>query len=103
MSYLKVEFFVPLEHVKSIVDALNQDQLLTEGNYDYCFAYTPVKGHFRPLQDANPYIGNVNEITQVDEVKVECRIDALAKAKAERLIKEQHPYEVPVINFIELL
>lgn len=103
MSYLKVEFFVPLEHVTSIVEALNQAQLLTEGNYDYCFAYTPVKGHFRPLQDANPYIGNVNEITQVDEVKVECRIDALAKAKAERIIKEHHPYEVPVINFIELL
>lgn len=103
MEYVKVEFYIPLEHVKPVIEALNDKELLRDGNYDYCFAYTPVKGHFRPLDEANPFIGEVGEMTQVDEVKVECRIKASDLELARQLITEHHPYEVPVINFIALL
>lgn len=103
MASLKVEFFVPANHLEAIIEALNKVELLTEENYDYCYSYTPVKGHFRPLKDANPFIGEVQRIEQVDELKVEFRIQAKAKEEALSIIKEYHPYEVPVINFIKLV
>lgn len=103
MNYLKVEFFVPLENVNAIIKAINDAQLIKEGNYDYCYAYTLVKGHFRPLEGANPFLGNIGGIEQVDEVKVEFRMNASEKKRAESIIKDHHPYETPVINFIPLV
>lgn len=103
MAYIKVECNVPEEYVAPIVKALNEDQLIQSGEYDYCFAYAPVKGYFRPIGDADPFIGEVGEMTQVEEVKLEFRIPADKRKLAERLIAENHPYEVPIINFIALL
>ena len=42
-------------------------------------------------------------MTQVAEVKLEFRIPASSRDLAERLIVENHPYEVPMINFIGLV
>ncbi|UUX33311.1 hypothetical protein [Fundicoccus culcitae] len=103
MDYLKVEFFVPQEHLATIIEALNQAGFLREGNYDYCYAYTPVKGHFRPLDNAQPFIGQTNVIEEVDEVKVEFRIESQNQTLTLELIKQHHPYEVPVINFMRLV
>lgn len=103
MTYLKVEIFVPTSYIKELITALNQAGLLKDGNYDYCYSYTPVKGHFRPLDGAKPFIGEVGEIEEVDELKVEFRIKATDKELAESIIFEKHPYETPVFNFIELV
>lgn len=103
MEHLKVEIFVPLENVKEIIEAINKEGLIREGDYDYCYSYTPVKGHFRPLDQAQPYIGQIGKIEEVDEVKVEFRIEKSKKAQAFNLITKNHPYEVPVINFISLV
>lgn len=103
MKYLKVEFYVPIENVTSIIDAINDAGLIKEGNYDYCYAYSPVKGHFRPLDGSKPYIGQTGIVEEVDEVKVEFRIESQFKDIALKLIEDNHPYEVPVINFIALV
>lgn len=103
MKYLKVECNVPEEYVAAIVTALNDEKLIQAGEYDFCFAYASVKGHFRPIGKANPFIGEVGEMTQVAEVKLEFRIPASSRDLAERLIVENHPYEVPMINFIGLV
>ena len=103
MSYLKAEIFIPAENSEELITALNQVGLLKDGNYDYCYAATPVKGHFRPLDGANPFIGEVGEIAEVDELKVEFRIKAVDRKIAEMVILEKHPYETPVVNFIGLV
>lgn len=103
MLYLKVEVFVPLEDVEEMVRALNNAGLLQEGNYDYCYSYTAVKGHFRPLEGAYPSKGQMNEVNQVDEVKLEFRIRMSQRVVVERIVRQYHSYEVPVINFYQLL
>lgn len=103
MEHMKVECNVPEEYVAPIINALNNEKLIQSGDYDFCFAYAAVKGHFRPIGDADPFIGEVGEMTQVAEVKLEFRIPATSRKLAERLITENHPYEVPIINFIGLL
>ena len=103
MSYVKVEIFVPAENTDDLIAALNEAELLKDGNYDYCYSTMPVKGHFRPLDGANPFIGEVGEIAEVYELKVEFRIKAVDRKIAEMVILEKHPYETPVVNFIGLV
>ena len=103
MSYLKVEIFIPAENSEELITALNEAELLKAGNYGYCYSTMPVKGHFRPLDGANPFIGEVGEIEEVDELKVEFRIKAVDRKIAEMVILEKHPYETPVVNFIGLV
>lgn len=103
MEFLKLEVFIPVGHEDSVIEALNSAGFLKEGNYDYCYATSLVKGHFRPLDDAQPYIGQSGELSEVDEVKLECRIRSEHRKEAEALIRLAHPYEIPVMNFMVLL
>lgn len=102
MEYLKCEVFVPDENKWDIIDALNKQEILKDDGYDSVFAESPVTGHFTPLEDSDPDIGKIGEHTTVDEVKLEFRIKAEVKDKVFMIIKDKHPYEVPVINFIKL-
>lgn len=103
MKYYKFEVFIPQESSKILIRALNDRGLLRDGSYDYCYSKTSVKGNFRPLKGANPYIGEVGKIEEVCEDKLEFRIREKDKELALKIIKENHPYEVPVINIIQLL
>lgn len=102
MDYYKLEVFIPVEHVKPIVKALNEAGFIREGDYDYCYATSLVKGHFRALEGAKPFIGSKHEVVEVDEIKLECRIPAERRTEVEAIVRLAHPYEVPVMNFIVL-
>ena len=41
------------------------------GNYSHCSFSTSGIGSFKPLDNANPYIGTVGEVELVEEVKIE--------------------------------
>lgn len=84
------------------MDALNEARLLGQGNYDYVFSATKVLGHWRPLEGAEPAIGEVGEISQEPELKIEFRIEYEQRQKTEAIIRQHHPYEEPAINFIPL-
>lgn len=103
MSYLKLEVYVPENDVKKIVKELNKENLIGDGAYDYVYTNTKVKGHFRALKGANPYIGEVGKIEEVDEIKLEFRVREEEIKKTLKIVKDNHPYEVPVINIIKLL
>ena len=103
MKYIKVEVFVPKEDKGKIIDGLNQRQVLNDKGYDSVFAQSEVLGHFRPLAGSNPNKGSIGKLEKVDEVKLEFRIDANRKDEVFEIIRKNHPYEVPIINFIELL
>lgn len=103
MKHVKIEIFIPRENSKKLIDKINKAGFLKEENYDYCYAETYVLGHFRPIEGANPYIGSLNKIEQVQESKLEFRIRKEDLRETMRIIKENHPYEVPVINIIELI
>lgn len=101
MKYVKIEVFVPKKNEKDILSAINH--YLKDNNYDYVYSSTKVLGHFRPLDGANPYLGNVGKIEEVDEVKLEFRVKSKDIREVYETIKREHPYEVPIINVIELM
>ena len=101
---VKIETFIPKEQVKEVREELNKIGALTvDGCYDYCMSVSTVKGSWRALQGANPYIGEVGEICEAEEVKIEftCRME-IYKAALDT-IRRVHPYEKPVINVMPLL
>ncbi|MDO4594042.1 MAG: hypothetical protein Q4B52_01570 [Tissierellia bacterium] len=103
MKFLKVEIFIPEENEKELIEKLNEKEILKYGDYDSCYSKTSVKGHFRPLENSNPFIGEKNQINEVNEVKIEFRIKRQDKNICDEIIRSVHPYEEPVINYIELI
>lgn len=103
LDNVKVEIFIPSGDLERMVNCLTDLGLLRVGDYDSCYTYTRVKAHFRPKEDAEPYIGEVGEETLTEEIKLEFNIGLAEKEKAERVIRENHPYEKAMINFIPLL
>ena len=60
-------------------------------------------GQFKPVQGANPFIGELDSLEQVPEWRVETIVpEAHAKAVAQAL-KTSHPYEEPAFEFIQIL
>lgn len=101
--FLKVEVYIPEDKVAELANALNEAGYIGDDMYDYVFSASKVKGYFRPLKSAKPYLGKEGEISCVDEIKMEFRIDANCKDEVLKLIREIHPYQVPVINFVSLV
>lgn len=100
----KIETYIPKEFVTKLRSELNKVGALTvDGKYDNCMSSYPVNGSWRPLDGANPFIGEVGEVCEAEEYKVEftCRREIIKEAV--NAIKKVHPYEVPVINVIPVL
>ncbi|EGY80593.1 hypothetical protein [Peptoniphilus indolicus] len=102
-EYIKVEVYIPEENVIKLVNALNEEGILRDGNYDYVFATSNVTGHFRPIEGANPYTGEIGVVSEIREVRLEFRIRSAELDFVKDVIKECHPYEEPVVNYLELL
>jgi hypothetical protein len=98
----KLVFFVPeshLEQVKTAVFAAGAGRI---GNYDQCCWQVAGQGQFRPLLNANPYIGQPNQLETLAEYRVEmvCAdgyIQAVTKA-----LRSSHPYEEPAFDVVRL-
>ncbi|GAA6817240.1 Nif3-like dinuclear metal center hexameric protein [Helicobacter pylori] len=101
-QYYKVQVFVPEENKEALKSKLSEHGLASEGDYEHCFFESNGVGNFKPVGDANPHIGNIDEIEAVQEVKVEFMIESQQKALAQQLIEQYHPYETPVYDFITM-
>jgi hypothetical protein len=103
MKFCKLEIFIPKTHFSQLQKVLQDVDAGHIGNYDSCLSYSEVIGTWRALDEAHPYLGKKNEISQEPELKVEVRIAAENLDKTIKAIKDVHPYETPVINIIPLL
>ncbi len=101
-THVKIEVFVPQEHALAVRDELARAGVGIIGNYDHCVSLTAVRGFFRPLPGANPAEGEVGQINEVAEYKLEVTCPRERVPEALRAIRRVHPYEEPVINIIPL-
>lgn len=100
---VKVETFMPQEYFNELLEKLNSIGALTIENYDSCVSTSVVMGHWRALEGANPFEGKVGVLCEEEELKVEFKSKYELMDKIIEIIKEVHPYEVPVINVYGLL
>jgi len=100
---LKLIYYVPDSHLESTKQAIFSVGAGGIGNYEHCAWQVKGIGQFKPVKGADPYIGEVGELEQVDEWRVETIvIEENAKAVAKAL-KASHPYEEPAFEFIQII
>ncbi|MFV5660859.1 NGG1p interacting factor NIF3 [Acinetobacter pittii] len=100
---LKLIYYVPDSHLESTKQAIFSAGAGGIGNYEHCAWQVKGIGQFKPIKGADPYIGELGELEQVDEWRVETIvIEENAKAVAKAL-KASHPYEEPAFEFIQII
>ena len=99
----KIETYLPLEALDNIRDALYKLGLGKVGNYEDCMSWYEINSSWKPIDGANPYIGNVGEIEFAPEYKLEFRCEEDMIESAVKAIKDNHPYEEVCINAIEVI
>jgi hypothetical protein len=99
---VKLEVFVPADCIDALREALAGVGAGRSGKYDHCCSIVAVRGYWRPLAEADPYLGEPGEVSSAEEYKreVNCRQDLVKDAL--QTIRRVHPYEEPVINIIPL-
>ena len=99
----KLCFFVPETHVEEVKDALFELGAGRIGDYDCCAWQVLGTGQFKPLAGSQPYIGEAEKVTRLNEYKVEmvCT-DQLIKQVVKTLL-QVHPYQEPAYEVIKIL
>jgi len=89
----KLNFYVPVENKEKVKEALFNIGIGKYENYECCSFESLGVGQFKPIDGANPHLGEINSLERVDEYKVEMICSDLLIKNAIRVLKEVHPYE----------
>lgn len=98
----KIVVFVPRTHERDILKALSTSGAGFIGNYSDCSFSSIGIGRFKPLEGSNPFIGQLNEVEEVEEVKIEAIVTKKILHKAIDEVKKAHPYEEVALDIIKL-
>jgi hypothetical protein len=94
----KLCFYVPESHLEVVKSALFATGAGRIGDYEHCCWQVLGQGQFRPLEGADPFIGEPGRVETVAEYKVElvCADELVDAALA--ALREAHPYEEPAFD-----
>lgn len=98
----KVCFYVPVEAVESVKNALFQAGAGKIGAYEGCAWQTLGEGQFLPLEGSKPVIGQPLHPQKVPEYKVEMVCSEENIRSVVKALYKVHPYEEPVYQIIRL-
>lgn len=98
----KLVVFAPMGSADSVRTAITDAGAGATGDYDACTFSTPGTGRFRPLEGANPAIGRVGDLEQVEEVRIESVVPRRLRGAVLSAMLGAHPYEEPAYDVIEL-
>ena len=103
INKVKIIVTIPIENVNEVRNAICEAGAGVIGNYTHCSMSTKCIGTFKPTDEANPYIGERNNLEFVEEEKLEvvCNVDIVKNVISK--LREVHPYEEPAIDIIPLI
>lgn len=98
MSHYKLCYYVPDSHLDATKQAVFAAGAGRQGNYSHCCFQTKGMGQFKPLAGSQPFIGQQDQVEQVEEWRVEmlCADNVLPQVLA--ALRQVHPYEEPAID-----
>lgn len=94
--------YIEKNKAQALINALGAAGAGHIGNYDYCNFTNLGNGMFRPLEGANPTIGKINELTKVDEVRIEVVVPTHVEANVMQALRDLHNYEEIAYSLIPL-
>lgn len=89
----KLVTFCPLEYADKVREAIFSAGAGKIGNYDSCSYNTLGEGTFRGLKDANPFVGEKNQLHFEKELKIEAIYPVFLEQKIISALIQAHPYE----------
>lgn len=101
-QYKKLRINVPKENVEHVKSSLSKIGVGAQGDYSECFFEYPVRGQFRPNEEANPHIGSLNQLEVVEEYIVEAIFPYELTRAVIDTIHTAHPYEEPAYDIYTL-
>jgi len=100
---VKIVVFVPEEDADLVRHALGEAGAGRIGEYSFCSYSLKGVGRFKPGKGANPHIGSVGKIEEVNEERIEVACEKSQAAEIISVIKKVHPYEEIVIDVYPML
>lgn len=99
----KIVTFIPIADAQKVRAAMGDAGAGVLGNYHHASFSSRGIGRFIPTTGANPAIGKIGELEEVEEEKIEviCQKEKVKAVVA--AIKKTHPYEEIPIEINELL
>jgi len=94
----RINVYVPEDYAEQVKQAMFAAGAGRIGLYEHCCWQTQGHGQFKPLAGSDAFIGQVNQLETVAELKIEmvCEAECI-KAVVQAMIAA-HPYEEPAYD-----
>ena len=103
MQKYKLVVFVPLTHTDVVREAVGNVGSGVIGNYTHCSFSSRGIGRSKPGEGANPYIGEVGKLEEIEEERIEVTVSADVLDEVVKAMKEAHPYEEAAYDVYKLV
>ena len=101
-TLLKLITYVPKLHSYGVRQALFEAGAGKIGNYDSCSFNSEGVGTFRANENAQPFVGNIDEFHSEPETRIEVILPDYLKYRVLDALLKTHPYEEPAYDFVPL-
>lgn len=102
-SILKLSVYVPTANLEDVKNALFDAGAGNIGNYSNCSFYSNGKGSFKANENANPFVGEINEDHIEAESKLEVVLPSFKRSKILKALFAAHPYEEVAYDLYSLI
>lgn len=89
----KVAVFIPRGHEDHVREAMGRAGAGFIGNYSFCTFQAAGTGTFLPQEGTHPYLGQVGELSRVEEVRLETIVPEARLHEVIEAMVRAHPYE----------
>ena len=89
----KLIFTVPLLQADKCRQAIGKAGAGKLGNYSFCSFSSRGIGRFLPEPGAMPAIGEIGQMAEIEEERIECQCDESVVDDVIKALKDSHPYE----------
>ncbi len=98
----KLTTYVPITYTEKVKLALFNAGAGTIGNYEECSFSFQGKGSYKPLENSNPFTGNIGESHTEDEICINVTFEKHNKYDIIKALQSSHPYEEVAYEVVEL-
>lgn len=99
-AQLKLVVFTPAESTRPIIDAASEAGAGKIGLYSRCAFLHPGTGTFFSNEGTDPTVGQVGEVTETPEVRIEMVLPFSRRTAVAEAVRSVHPYEEPALDFL---
>lgn len=103
MNQVKLVVFVPKSHTDIVRQAIGDTGAGKIGNYSHCSYSVDGIGRYKPLEGANPHIGQVGKFEEVREERIECVCQKDKAKEVMTAIRKVHPNEEVLFDIYPLV